>query len=243
MDKVDLIKYKNTLLKGGVAYSHVKRSLRELSDHADDLGTQLRSRGLSDIEIKESVKETMGSLDLLAEDMLSRPELRSLGHRYPKLTMVLGPILSFSIITLFITLGIVGLGTFYEQLAGEVELILAPAWLKVAVDVLRYCLMYILPPLLSITFGFYALRNAVPYRYFGLGLLILCLVTSAFSFFVQWPSIFNESGSVGIHLGLMSEDREGNTLIYGGKLRLCAVLISTIFFVYLFHKRLDKELI
>jgi hypothetical protein len=80
------------LLQAGVAPHHVRRYARELSDHFDDLVREERREGADRALAETRALSRLGSEDVLAQAMLSRPELRSLAARFPWAVFGLGPV-------------------------------------------------------------------------------------------------------------------------------------------------------
>ena len=80
------------LLDAGIAPRHVRRYVRELSDHFDDLVREERADGAAKELAETRALARLGNDDTLAEAMLSRPELRSLTARFPWAVFGLGPI-------------------------------------------------------------------------------------------------------------------------------------------------------
>ena len=80
------------LLSGGIAPRHVRRYVRELSDHFDDLVREEKENGAGRELAQTRALSRLGSEDDLAQAMLSRPELRSLTSRFPWAMFGLGPI-------------------------------------------------------------------------------------------------------------------------------------------------------
>jgi hypothetical protein len=80
------------LLRAGIAPRHVRRYVRELFDHFDDLVREEKEGGAGRGLAETRALSRLGSDDALAEAMLSRPELRSLTARYPWAVFGLGPI-------------------------------------------------------------------------------------------------------------------------------------------------------
>src|ERR1700761_9639327 len=80
------------LLSAGIAPRHVRRYVRELSDHFDDLTREEIASGAGRELAETRALSRLGNDDALAEAMLSRPELRSLTSRFPWAVFGLGPI-------------------------------------------------------------------------------------------------------------------------------------------------------
>src|SRR6185312_6358220 len=117
------------LLRGGIAPVHVRRYLRELSDHLADLVVEALTTGHSPTEAKAGARARLGGDDALADAMLAQPSLRSWTSRAPWATLVLGPFVLLFLAWLLACLGIAGL---YGWLRHAHGLFAAPAWLQPA---------------------------------------------------------------------------------------------------------------
>ncbi len=69
------------LLRGGIAPKHVKRYLRELSEHLADLTAEQRAAGFD--EADASARAALGPDAELADAMLKQRDFRSLSARFP----------------------------------------------------------------------------------------------------------------------------------------------------------------
>lgn len=80
------------LLVAGIAPRHVRRYVRELSDHFDDLVREEKTDGTGRELAETQALSRLGHENDLADAMLARPELRSLASRFPWAVFGLGPI-------------------------------------------------------------------------------------------------------------------------------------------------------
>lgn len=178
MDNLQLLSYKNRLLNAGIPYGLMKRNLRELRDHHDDLLQQALARGLSEAGAKAVAAYELGDPDQLVTAMLARPELRSRLHRYPRVMTIVLPLaahFAICLLTLFVFL--------YSVIATqtlEVIVTLQNSWLVTAFEILRITLMYLLAPALGCWLVFVGIRDHVPRRFWITGLVLLSLLGSLF---------------------------------------------------------------
>src|SRR5687767_13536858 len=107
MDNLQLLAYKNRLLNAGIPYAVMKRNLRELRDHYDDLLHQALMRGMSDTGARAIAAQQLGDSEQLVNAMLARPELRSKLHRYPRSITILLPLLSHFVICALLILAFI----------------------------------------------------------------------------------------------------------------------------------------
>ena len=80
------------LLEAGIAPRHVRRTVRELSDHYDDLVREEIAGGASRELAETRALSRLGTEDDLAAAMLARPELRSFMARFPWAVFGMGPV-------------------------------------------------------------------------------------------------------------------------------------------------------
>jgi hypothetical protein len=80
------------LLHAGIAPRHVRRYVRELGDHFDDLVREEKADGATRELAETRALSRLGNDDDLANAMLSRPELRSLTARYPWAVFGIAPL-------------------------------------------------------------------------------------------------------------------------------------------------------
>ena len=79
------------LLKGGVAPRHVRRYVRELDEHLDDLTTQQRASGYDGEDAAIRARARLGDDAELAQAMLEQPGMKSWPARLPWLVFILLP--------------------------------------------------------------------------------------------------------------------------------------------------------
>ena len=80
-----------TLLKGGIAPRHVRRYVRELGEHLEDLTAQQRAAGYDGEDAASRARARLGDDAELAQAMLEQPGMRSWSARLPWLVFVLLP--------------------------------------------------------------------------------------------------------------------------------------------------------
>jgi hypothetical protein len=98
---------RDTLLRAGVAPVHVRRYLRELSEHFSDLVGEEREAGKSPTEAEAAARARLGGDEALAGAMLAQPSLRSWTGRAPLATLVIAPILLVVLAWVLACLGII----------------------------------------------------------------------------------------------------------------------------------------
>lgn len=96
------------LLREGVAYRHVRRYVRELRDHYDDAVRAEIAKGKTAEAARVTALYRLGSMDDLAREMISKPELRALSARFPRLWGAGGPAAVWLAIMLVVILTVAG---------------------------------------------------------------------------------------------------------------------------------------
>jgi hypothetical protein len=174
---------RETLLKAGIAPRHVRRYVRELDEHLDDLTAQQRAGGYEGEDAEMRARALLGEDRELAAAMLEQKSLRSITARAPWLVFLLLPPVLAAVIGLvlyaavyFIGYGAArisallplpesGLTTFSTAAMRAVQVLAAPAMaallvllaerqrLKPAWPLLGIALLVLLTPLFAAHFG------------------------------------------------------------------------------------------
>ena len=172
-----------TLLKGGIAPRHVRRYVRELEEHLDDLTAQQRAAGYDREDAASRARARLGDDSELAQAMLDQPGMRSWPARMlwlvflllpPVLTAVIGLALYAAVyfigygaakINALLPLPETGLENFSTAAMAAVQALAAPAMaallvllaqrqrLKPVWPLLGIALLLLLTPLFSAHFG------------------------------------------------------------------------------------------
>lgn len=85
------------LLRFGIAPRHVRRYLKELAEHLDDLRAEEQRAGRSRRDTEAAALARLGSVDDLANAMVQQPQLRSWSARAPWLTFGFAPLCALGI--------------------------------------------------------------------------------------------------------------------------------------------------
>jgi hypothetical protein len=86
------------LLRGGVGRRHVRRALRELRDHREDLVARMVATGQEHAAAVRDARQLLGDRAVLAAQMIARPELRSRAQRFAWLLFGLAPLPLFCVV-------------------------------------------------------------------------------------------------------------------------------------------------
>ncbi|HUG72607.1 MAG TPA: permease prefix domain 1-containing protein [Steroidobacteraceae bacterium] len=114
------------LLRGGVGLRHVRRTLRELRDHREDIVERMVNQGHDRAAARHEAHRLLGDPDSLVAQMTVRPELRSRARRFAWLLFVLGPMPMVCALGLLATLAAMvtleGIGLATGDYSADVEL-------------------------------------------------------------------------------------------------------------------------
>lgn len=241
MARDKLMKLAFSLLQGGVAYKHVRRFITELKDHVTDLEQEALNNG-SDMEnARAEAAVKLGDAEILAQEMLQRPELKSLGYRYPKIMLVAMPVILYfltGILLVLLTIGVTELLT--PDVLGNSDVIrAAPMSVVILMTLTKFMMMYGLPLLMSYLVLNYAINNQIKLKYYGLGLLILALLSSSVNVYLSWPDPANAlEGSFSVSIDLIRVVFP--PLFY---LRLGACLLLVVCLKFFIEQKLQRALV
>lgn len=164
------------LLRGGVAYRHVRRLIGELKDHHEDARRAELSAGADEAAAEAAAWARLGDPAQLAESVLARSELRALSARYPRLWGGAAPLalwLGFVIAATLFMLGIMyGLRVVGLIPPGGSPL-LAP--LQAPTDVFFFLLIRVAPVVIGAALLAGALRQRSELMWPMIGLVIMAL--------------------------------------------------------------------
>lgn len=114
------------LLLGGVAPRHVRRYLRELREHLDDLTAQQRAAGYDDADARLRARARLGDDEELAAAMLAQKQFHSWAARAPwAVFLLLPPVITFAMVLVFHS-PLLAIGKYY----GFLEMRLVPQWFQ-----------------------------------------------------------------------------------------------------------------
>jgi hypothetical protein len=184
------------LLQGGIAPRHVRRYLRELSDHFDDLVLAEREAGQSEEAALAIARARLGEEDKLAAAMLARPELKSWTARLPWLVFGVAPPLAMMVA--FFVLGL-PLGLIARLHGWMGHGMAAPDWFQIWARLTALFLNLMLSPALAILLIRMAKRRRMTWKWPATGIAVLAMA----GVHMVTPFPPNHSGQIGI--GVLGE--------------------------------------
>ena len=162
------------LLRKGIAPRHVRRYLGELNDHFDDLVREESARGLQRHTAEATAHERLGSDDELAAAMLARPDLRSIGARFPWALFGIAPVVALALLLLaavFVEIGLVKIA--------QGEGLPSPNWIKSFVAAWDWAMMYAFPVIVAALFYSIGIRQRMKMRWLVSGVILIAVLGAA----------------------------------------------------------------
>jgi hypothetical protein len=141
------------LLRAGVAYRHVRRYVRELHDHYDDVLRAELAKGSDRSLAEQAAWARLGNEEDLARSVLAQPALRSTAVRFPVLVFGAAPVFIWftSLALIVVAFGV--LLESYEQPAG------LPFWVLESSYALLVFNMRVLPVALGVLLLIVSMRQ------------------------------------------------------------------------------------
>lgn len=182
----------NTLLRQGVAPRHVCRTIEELRHHYSDLCDEEGKVDGSVHTVEKRALARLGREDDLADEVLAKPELRSLASRWPVAIYGLGPVLAMSLGVVCSILFFAGGMTAGESLTGARYI--PPTWARHGIEGLFLFVVHILPLVLVAVVYRQALLRRASMNWPLVGMVILSIVSAAFDLGGTWPATPADDG-------------------------------------------------
>jgi hypothetical protein len=188
-----------TLLKNGVAPRHVRRYVRELDEHLDDLTAQQRATGHDGRDAEARARARLGGDTELAQAMLNQPGMRSWPARLPWLVfLLLPPVLTIAI-------GLLVYAAFYfvgNSAVGINAVVPVPQDWLIGISVTAMTAINLLAvPVMAVLLVVLADRQRLKLLWPLLGIALLLLATPMFGY------KFGHHGNLSANYGLVIPGR------------------------------------
>jgi hypothetical protein len=174
------------LLSAGVPPSRVRRYLRELADHYEDLLAEEEESGKQGGIARAAAFARLGGIDDLAAAMTSQSRFRSLAARAPWAFFpggaILGLAAGYGLTTLLMIGAVEGFARHVEQH------LMPPAWLPPVADAIFGFDRYFLPIVLGWGLGVLAIRQRLRARWPVMAMMCVALLGAALYCRADWPS-------------------------------------------------------
>jgi len=230
------------LLRAGIAPRHVRRYLRELTEHLADLTAEQRTAGYDEENATIRARALLGDDAELAAAMEEQPGFRSIAARFPWLVFPLLPLPAVIIGLLLPTLLMMGLSKFYGfEFA-------APDWYRLLAESLLGTARFVMMPLAMLLLTLLVWRQRLSILWLLPCLLILLpLITDAqvdfptaaemlrhkktdFHVGIGWSWVWSTGGGLDLRWGLLPGKlgKELQAGIYSGLARQLLILLPPL---------------
>lgn len=187
-----------TLLKAGIAPRHVRRYIRELDEHLDDLTAQQRASGYDGEDAAIRARARLGDDAELAQAMLGQPGMKSWPARLPWLVFLLLP----PFLTAAIGLALYAAVYFIGDAAAKIHAVLPlPVSGLIGFSVAAMTIINVLAvPVMATLLAIRAQRQRLKLKWPLLGIALLLLATPLLS---SRFGHHQHHGSLGLQYGLV----------------------------------------
>lgn len=184
-----------TLLKGGVAPRHVRRYIRELDEHLDDLTAQQRAAGYEGDDAASRARARLGDDAELAQAMLEQPGMRSWPARLPWLVFLVVPPVATLLLGTLLYAAVYFIGNGAANIHAVVPV--PQNWLIGFSTAAMTAISVLAVPVAATLLALLADRQRLKPLWPLLGIALLLLATPMFS------SKFGHHPHLGVHYGLV----------------------------------------
>lgn len=218
------------LLLGGIAPRHVRRYLKELNEHLDDLTREQRVAGYDGEDARLRARARLGSDDELASAMLAQKTFRSIAARAPWAVFLLLPPVAAIII------GMLSIGSLV--LAGRIfgftfTTVSAPVWFQMLANGLVLAANLTIMPLTAILFIVIAQRQLLNLLWPSIAtLLLLLLVIHSDVHFAA-----NGTGDVALGFGLFFTQQSWTMLLENWRVAIVQYALTMLPMLWLYTMR------
>jgi len=92
MPRPDVTALRNKLLQAGISPTYVRRTVRELNDHFEDLVDEGLDAGRDRDAAERQALQSLGAMSNVAAAMRDQPQLKSWAWRWPRIAVVIYPL-------------------------------------------------------------------------------------------------------------------------------------------------------
>lgn len=185
------------MLKNGIAPKYARRTVLELKSHFVELQSRAIDEGLSEAAAKQRARSEIGDEATILKEVLSKPELRSIPSRFPRLFFSVIPTLSL-LFTFSLALFLF-LAAYESWNAIEAGSELA-AWQKLLVQACFLAACYLLVPCYAlVTIAIAKARFVNPF-WPAMGIVLMVFLGSSWAYTLDWPTA-NSAGAFSMNWG------------------------------------------
>ncbi|GJM14184.1 MAG: hypothetical protein DHS20C12_25870 [Pseudohongiella sp.] len=185
------------MLNNGVAPKYARRTIVELKSHFGELRSRAINEGLSDSAAEQRARDEIGDEATILQEVLSKPELRSIPSRYPRSFFLIVPTLSllFSFgVSLLLLLAVY---EGFNAIDAGSELTL---WQRLPVQAWFLVSCYLLVPVYALVTIAIAKARLVSPLWPALGILIMVFLGSSWAYEIDFPTA-QSAGAASINWG------------------------------------------
>ena len=171
------------LLRGGIAPRHVKRYLRELTEHLTDLTEAQRAAGFDADDAAIRARAALGPDEELADAMLKQRDFRALSARFPWLVFGVMPPLALIFGFVLWVMAVVLVGVSGGAIVPDHHTRLpVPGWYDWTASVLVFAANFLIPCLLGCLLAWMAQRQRMKplWPLLGMALILVLSVHASF---------------------------------------------------------------
>ncbi len=208
------------LLIAGVAPKHVTRVLKELRHHNADLEAAALTDGLTPEAAAIRAEQLLGDQELIIQEALARPELKSWSHRWAWAAYGLCPIvlLAVAVVAPFIAINALwsnlGEGMTAAEAASHIAGI---GWFRALFESWIFLAKYVLPVVFAAGVCVFAARRDTQLIWPVVGVVLISILGFFLEAQVRWPEAPGELArfgfGVGYHEGELSSSRAFRLLV------------------------------
>jgi hypothetical protein len=210
MRDLDLRELRVRLLRGGVAPKHVNRTLKELRHHFADLEQKALSEGLSRKEAAARASEQIGDTELVIEEALARPELKSWAYRWPWCIYGGFPPIALALVVVG---SIVAVGSVLELVktvsglspAAFTNALFDRSWARALLETWPVVMVYVLPGTFAGLLCIFAAKRDAPILWPTIGVFLILFLGFSYDLSVTPPPAPDQLGQIGAGIGFSTD--------------------------------------
>jgi len=188
MSELNLGRIRIELIRGGVAPKFIERTIKELDTHYRELKNQAIIDGFSDSDASEKARMAIGNENILVNEVLSKPELKSYLWRFHKSIFVLGPLLTLVASIAVSLLVLISIFVYLPSIT-EMDPGTDPAfWIKALLEFISFFNFYLMPTLLAVFTIMLAKKRMVQLAWPIAGIVLLVIIGSGWAYSLSWPT-------------------------------------------------------
>ena len=176
---------------------HVRRYLRELSEHFSDLVGEERKAGRSPDEARAAARARLGADEALAEAMLAQPALRSWTGRAPWATLVIGPFLL--LVLAWIVPALLAVLVMWHRSTFSIPGLRPPAWLPPVDEALFNLVQFGGPLLIGCGIALLGARQRSRVIWPLLGCVVIAFFGDSLHWAAHWPTAVSARPKIARH--------------------------------------------